>query len=59
MSYFNQEQQDYMRYLASIPREQRCACGWARRGECDGLCAGHPEKGGKAKQPPTPPAQER
>lgn len=33
-SYFNKEQQDHMRYLDSIPREQRCASGWHLIGEC-------------------------
>ena len=34
MSYFNAEQQDWLRYLASLPREKKCACGWHPRGEC-------------------------
>lgn len=34
MSYFNEEQQDYMRSLGRIPREQRCKCGWYLKGEC-------------------------
>lgn len=33
-SYFNEEQQGHMRYLASIPRRQRCASGWHLTGEC-------------------------
>jgi hypothetical protein len=28
MSYFNEDQQGYMRYLATVPRNQRCASGW-------------------------------
>lgn len=27
-SYFNEDQQDHMRYLATVPRGQRCASGW-------------------------------
>lgn len=26
--YFNREQEDHMRYLASVPRSQRCPSGW-------------------------------
>ena len=32
MSYFNEEQRDYARYLASIPIDQLCWCGWGRVG---------------------------
>ena len=28
MSYFNEEQQAHMRFLATIPRNQRCGSGW-------------------------------
>lgn len=35
MSYFNQHQQDYMADLAAMPADQKCACGWFRREECD------------------------
>ena len=34
MSYFNEEQQAYMRSLSKIPLEQRCYCGWFALGEC-------------------------
>lgn len=34
MSYFNSEQEDYMRSLAAIPETERCFCGWDRFGEC-------------------------
>lgn len=34
--YFNREQEAHMRYLASIPRSERCASGWHRIGECWG-----------------------
>jgi hypothetical protein len=34
MSYFNSDQQDYMRYLCSLPRDARCLCGWYKKGEC-------------------------
>jgi hypothetical protein len=36
MSYFNEEQQDYMRYLATVPRDQKCVCGWHPREDCEG-----------------------
>lgn len=40
--YFNREQEAHMRYLASIPRVQRCASGWHRIGECWGEpCKSH------------------
>ena len=35
-STFNAEQQAHMRYLASIPRSERCASGWHLIGECYG-----------------------
>lgn len=47
LSYFNDDQVDYMKYLASLPRERRCECGWSPRGECFGPCYGHADKGGK------------
>ena len=28
MSYFNEDQESYMRYLATLPREQLCGSGW-------------------------------
>jgi hypothetical protein len=31
---FNADQQTYIHYIASIPPEQRCWCGWALLGEC-------------------------
>lgn len=34
MSYFNEEQQDYMRELDSMSPEQKCICGWYQRGKC-------------------------
>ena len=34
----NDDQKDYMRSLARIPRNERCKCGWYRLGECS-----HPE----------------
>lgn len=35
MSYFNEEQQGEMRYLASLKPEEKCWCGWCRAGHCD------------------------
>jgi hypothetical protein len=46
MSYFNEDQRSYMESLARIPREQRCDCGWDRRGHCFGACYGDEAKGG-------------
>lgn len=46
MSAFNEDQRDYMRSLAAIPREQRCECGWDTRGDCFGSCYGDEAKGG-------------
>lgn len=34
MSYFNEEQQGYMEYLAKIPPKDKCWCGWYLVGEC-------------------------
>lgn len=31
---FNPDQEAYMRDLGTIPRAERCACGWARLGKC-------------------------
>lgn len=31
---FNADQEAHMRYLGTIPREQRCKCGWDRLGKC-------------------------
>lgn len=38
MSYFNEDQQDYMRSLASIPLNTKCWCGWYMLGECPNGC---------------------
>ena len=40
MSYFNEDQEDYMRSLAAIPPAERCWCGWYRLGECSSCPAG-------------------
>lgn len=31
---FNDDQRSWMAYLASLPREQKCGCGWDRLWEC-------------------------
>jgi hypothetical protein len=31
---FNSEQEDWMRYLAGLPHERKCKCGWHPLGEC-------------------------
>jgi hypothetical protein len=35
MSYFNEEQQSEMRYLASLKPEEKCWCGWFPAGKCN------------------------
>jgi hypothetical protein len=35
MSYFNKEQQNEMRYLASLKPEYKCWCGWFPVGKCN------------------------
>lgn len=30
----NEDQKDYMRYLATVPAEKRCYCGWYMANEC-------------------------
>jgi hypothetical protein len=44
MSYFNDDQRDYMRSLASLPAEEKCACGWYVVGQCLN-CATEPRGG--------------
>lgn len=46
MSYFNEDQRSWSAYLAGLPKEAKCDCGWDHRGHCCGSCYGHPEKGG-------------
>ena len=46
MSYFNEDQQSWMRTLAKLPPEKKCDCGWSYRGQCFGSCYGRPDKGG-------------
>lgn len=43
MSAFNEYQQAYIRELAEMSPDQKCACGWYRRGDCPN-CA--PDRGG-------------
>jgi hypothetical protein len=31
---FNEDQKGYMKYLAEIPPEEKCWCGWYLCGEC-------------------------
>lgn len=38
MSYFNSEQEDYIRSLNSMPPETRCWCGWYALGKCYNNC---------------------
>jgi hypothetical protein len=35
MSYFNEDQEDSMRYLDSLSPEMKCWCGWYEAGKCD------------------------
>jgi hypothetical protein len=32
--WFNEDQQAYIEYLATIPPEQKCWCGWYKVNEC-------------------------
>lgn len=50
MSYFNEDQEDHLRYLASLSKEEKCDCGWARRGDCLGACWGDEGKGSAPKR---------
>lgn len=34
MSMFNDYQRDWMECLSRMPREDKCRCGWDRKGEC-------------------------
>lgn len=34
MSYFNDEQQAYMKYLGSLGAKEKCWCGWDLFGKC-------------------------
>lgn len=43
---FNADQRSWMDYLATLPKEAKCDCGWNVRGKCFGSCYGYPEKGG-------------
>ena len=45
-SYFNEDQQEYMRELSRLPADAKCKCGWYLRGKCPHC---KPEDGGKAK----------
>jgi len=46
MSYFNDEQLGHLRFLDSLKPEEKCDCGWSKRGECFGQCWGDESKGG-------------
>lgn len=35
--YLNEDQFSHMRHIAQLPPEQRCRCGWNRRGDCHSL----------------------
>lgn len=53
MSYFNEEQLDYMRDLAAMAKEGKvCPCGWFTKDECSRRCNspyGSPEKEAEAR----------
>lgn len=34
----NEDQQDYVRYLNSLPPEAKCGCGWYTTSECRHVC---------------------
>lgn len=41
---YNEDQLDYMSYLATIPPEKKCWCGWYPLGECYHCRQSHPGK---------------
>lgn len=43
MSWFNRDQQEHIEYLASLPTDAKCVCGWYARGECPNC---RPDAGG-------------
>lgn len=43
---FNSDQEAYMRDLARLPPEEKCDCGWSKRGECYGFCYRNAARGG-------------
>lgn len=49
---FNSEQLAWMDYLATLKPDQKCDCGWDKRGNCTGSCYGQPEKGGVVREEP-------
>lgn len=44
---FNDDQKSWAIYIGGLPKEAKCDCGWALRGECFGpSCYGKVERGG-------------
>lgn len=50
----NADQRSWVQHLASLPPEEKCACGWNLRGRCFGSCYGDASKGGFVKTLPDP-----
>jgi hypothetical protein len=46
ISYVNEHEQAWARYLASLPPERKCDCGCEMQGQCYGRCYGDRAKGG-------------
>lgn len=44
MSYFNSEQEDYLKSLSKIPDYKRCWCGWYKVEECYNCNKTHPHQ---------------
>lgn len=42
--YFNEEQEAHMAWLATIPPNERCWCGWDRLGDCSNCNKSHAGK---------------
>lgn len=57
MSYFNEDQQSWIRYLATVPPEKRCYCGWYHLGECSN-CPPNKTCADKMREATTPAATE-
>lgn len=45
MNYFNEDQENHMRHMASLPPQKKCYCGWHELGSCHARCnETHPGK---------------
>lgn len=44
MSYFNEDQEDYIEELSKRPNNKKCWCGWYRLDECYHCNQSHPHQ---------------